>query len=349
MVNSMFPLRFGFIGAGANTRLRHLPGFKAIDGVELQVVCNRSEESSRNVASEFGIRRIARHWREVVDARDVDAICIGTWPNMHAEITVAALNAGKHVLTEARMARNVGEAEAMLAAARANPRRVAQIVPAPMSLDFDSTIINLLNGGRLGALREVCVSHTTGAYSDANAPYTWRLDFELSGYNTLTVGIYYEIVRRWLQRDLRRVLAQGAVFTPKRRRGDGSIAGVRIPESITILGNYAGGERFVGHFSGIEAGGGRNEIRLNGTFGCLRADFATGALFLTETDGGEQQVDVPESSRRGWRVEEDFVASIRTGVPVQLTGFDDGVKYMRFTEAVFHSFEKGGVWMNVGE
>jgi predicted dehydrogenase len=347
MIDFSSPLRIGFIGAGANTRLRHLPGFQAINGVELQVVCNRSEESSRRVADAFGIRRIARHWREVVEARDVDAICIGTWPDMHAEITVAALNAGKHVLTEARMARNVGEAEAMLAAAKANSQLVAQIVPAPMSLDFDATVIDWLAKGRIGVLREVCVTHTTGLYADADTPYTWRLDIGLSGYNTLTVGIYYEIVRRWLERDPQRVLAHGAVFTPRRAREDGSVADVRIPESITILGDYVHGSRFIGHFSGVEAGSGRNEIRLNGTLGCLCADFTSGSLFFTPVGDNEVQVDIPEFSRRGWRVEKDFVDSIRTNAPVRLTGFEDGVKYMRFTEAVFQSFEKGGVWIDI--
>jgi predicted dehydrogenase len=347
MTGSSFPLRIGFIGAGANTRARHLPGFQAIPGVELQVVCNRSVESSRRVAEAFGVRRIARHWREVVDAPDVDAICIGTWPYMHAEVTVAALHAGKHVLTEARMARNVGEAEAMLAAARAHPQQVAQIVPAPMSLDFDAMVIDLLNNGRVGLLREVCVTHTTGTYADARAPYSWRLDIELSGYNTLTVGIYYETARRWLGKDPRRVLAQGAVFTLKRRRDDGSIADIRIPESVTVLGNYADGGRFIGHFSGVEAGGGRDEIRLNGASGCLRADFTTGALFFTRVGSNEERVEIPESKRRGWRVEQDFVTSIRTGAPVRLTGFEDGVGYMRFTEAVFRSHEEGSTWVDV--
>lgn len=348
MANSLSPLRIGFIGAGANTRARHLPGFQAIPGVELQVVCNRSEESSRRVAEAFGVRRIASHWRDVVEAPDVDAVCIGTWPYMHAEVTVAALHAGKHVLTEARMARNVDEAEAMLAAARAHPQLVAQIVPAPMSLDFDSTVTDLLSDGRVGSLREVCVTHTTGAYADARAPHSWRQDIELSGYNTLTVGIYYEVVRRWLGKDPQRVLAQGVVFTPKRHRDDGSIAGIRIPESVTVLGSYADGARFIGHFSGVEAGSGRNEIRLNGASGCLRADFTTGALFFARVGGGnEERVNIPESKRRGWRVEADFVAGIRTGAPVRLTGFEDGVRYMRFTEAMFRSYQEGSIWVEV--
>ena len=52
---------------------------------------------------------LARHSVQVVTAADVDAVVIGTWPYMHKDITVAALAAGKHVLTEARMAMNAAE------------------------------------------------------------------------------------------------------------------------------------------------------------------------------------------------------------------------------------------------
>ena len=101
----------GFIGAGANTRLRHLPGFTAVDGVRLVTVANRSEASSKAVAEEFGIERTAPDWRAVVADPEVDAVCIGTWPYLHAEVSVTALAAGKHVLTEARMACNHAEAK----------------------------------------------------------------------------------------------------------------------------------------------------------------------------------------------------------------------------------------------
>src|SRR5210317_1020922 len=117
-------IRIGFVGAGANTRLRHLPGFKEIENVALATVANRSEESSRKVAKEFGIERISADWKSVVADPEVDGICIGTWPYMHAEITVAALKAGKHVLTEARMASSLSEARAMHAAAKAHPEMV---------------------------------------------------------------------------------------------------------------------------------------------------------------------------------------------------------------------------------
>ena len=91
-------IRVGFVGAGNNTRRHHIPKLKAQPGVELVAVANRSVESGQRVASEFGIPRVATDWREVVQAKDIDAICIGTWPYMHAELTAAALGAGKHVL-----------------------------------------------------------------------------------------------------------------------------------------------------------------------------------------------------------------------------------------------------------
>lgn len=72
---------------------------------------------------------------------------IGTWPYLHAEATIAALEHGKHVLCEARMACDLAEAQAMDAAAQAHPDLVAQIVPAPFSLDFDATILQMLQSG----------------------------------------------------------------------------------------------------------------------------------------------------------------------------------------------------------
>lgn len=346
-MNPASPLRIGFIGAGANTRVRHLPAFKAIPGVVLQFVCNRSVESSQRVAKEFGVSRIEQNWREAVKAADVDAICIGTWPYMHAEVTIAALKAGKHVLTEARMARNGTEAKQMALAAKTHSRLVAQIVPAPMSLDLDSTAAEVLANGWIGQLREVCVTHTTGIYADSKTPYGWRQDFNLSGYNTLTVGIYYEIVRRWLGIDPKRVFALGTVFTRERTDTDGSSKSVRIPESMTILGRYVDDGRFIGHFSGVEAGTGRNEIRINGSAGCLRADLEKAKLWYTPVGGTEELMIIPKSARRGWRVEQDFIDSIRTGAPVKLTNFEDGLNYMRFTEAVYRSQENGGTWIDV--
>src|SRR5262249_37043607 len=133
-------IRIGLIGAGANTRSRHIPGLKAVEGVEIVAVCNRRPESSTAAAREFGIPRIHATWEDVARDPEIDAIVIGTWPYLHAPITLAALQAGKHVLTEARMAMNAREAHAMLEAARQHPKLVAQIVPSPFGLTADTVV-----------------------------------------------------------------------------------------------------------------------------------------------------------------------------------------------------------------
>src|SRR2546425_66645 len=144
-------LRVGFVGAGNNTRRRHIPGFQKQPDVDLVAVANRTKESGERVAKEFAVARVYADWRDLVRARDVDAVCVGTWPDMHCEITLAALEHGKHVLCEARMAMDAAEGRRMLAAARRAPHLVAQLVPAPHTLEVDATLQALLAEGYAGA------------------------------------------------------------------------------------------------------------------------------------------------------------------------------------------------------
>jgi len=336
-------IRVGVVGAGANTRLRHIPGLQAIPGVEVACVCNRSAESSEAVAREFGIPRTCARWNDLVEDPGLDAVVVGTWPYLHADVAIAALDAGKHVLTEARMARNVREAQAMLAATRRNPRCVAQIVPSPFTLDYDETVRGLLRDGSLGRLREIDMVHANGLYADADAPLTWRQDFQLSGENMLTLGIYFEALQRWVEGDPLTLRADGTVFTRQRLKADGTPDEVKIPETLSIAAVYADGLRLHARFSGVESGRGRNEFIINGSEGTLRIDVGQGRLFLARKGlREEEEIPVPPERRRGWRVEADFVNSIRTGTPVRLTSFEDGLRYMRFTEAAWQSIQAEG-------
>jgi predicted dehydrogenase len=326
-------LRIGFVGAGENTRKRHLPGFRAQPRIAFTLVANRTLASAERVAREFGIGKAVPTWRQVVESPEVDAVCIGTWPYLHAEVTVAALRAGKHVLTEARMARTVAEAEAMVAESARHPGLVTQIVPAPMSLAYDQVIIDTLQSGALGELREVCVTQTGGQYCDARAPLSWRQDAALSGYNVLALGIYYEMVLRWLGEDASVVAADEATFTRMRPGESGIPHPVQLPDSITVLGRYATGARLVLHCSGVEGGGARNEVRLNGSAGSLKIDVANGELILAPLGEPARRLVTPAVADGGWNVEAEFVASIRDGAPVRRTSFAMGLATMRFTEA----------------
>ena len=77
---------------------------------------------------------------------------IGTWPYLHCPVTLAALAAGKHVLTEARMAMNAAEAHRMLAAARAHPELTCMVVPSPFTFAIDAAIAQRVTDGYLGEL-----------------------------------------------------------------------------------------------------------------------------------------------------------------------------------------------------
>ncbi len=111
----------GIIGAGANTKLLHIPGLQAQKGVEVVAVANRTFQSAEKVAKQLGIPEAVDSWEDIIYRDDIDAVCIGTWPYMHASLSIAALEAGKHVLCEARMAMNAAEAAAMLEVSRMHP------------------------------------------------------------------------------------------------------------------------------------------------------------------------------------------------------------------------------------
>src|SRR5215475_8617032 len=173
-------IRVGFIGLGANSRKFHAPNLKAQPGVELVAVANRSKESGERVAKEFGIARVAGDWREIIAAKDIDAVCIGTWPYTHCEMTLAALDAGKHVLCEARMAMNAAEGRRMLQTSRRKPNLVAQIVPAPHTLEVDPTVKAKLAEGYVGGVLCVALPGSQGGFVSPQGPLYWRHDFSVS-------------------------------------------------------------------------------------------------------------------------------------------------------------------------
>ena len=229
-------IRVGFIGAGGNTRSRHIPGLKAQAGVELAAVANRSVASGRKIAREFGIEKVCADWQEVLNDDSIDAICIGTWPYMHETLTVASLEAGKHVMCEARMAMNSAEGHRMLAASRRHPRLTAQIVPSPMTLPFDQTIIAMISGGFIGELIALDARIAAGSdFPNPNAPFHWRHDRTLSGNNIMSMGIWYEGMMRWVG-PMKTVNAVGQSVINHRRDESGRRQASTIPDHVDITG-----------------------------------------------------------------------------------------------------------------
>ena len=334
-------LRVGFVGAGKNTRERHIPGFQKLSGIDFVAVANRTKESGERVAKEFGIRKVYADWRELVRAPDIDAVCIGTWPNMHPEITVAALEAGKHVLCEARMAMSAAAGRPMLEASRRAPHLVAQLVPAPHTLEVDSTLKSLLAEGYAGDVLAVELQAAQGRFVEPDAPLHWRQDITLSGHNILNMGIWYEAMMRWLG-PARRVTAMAKVAVPRRRDTGGALQDVKVPDHVDILVDFERGA--VGHlrFSSITALAPPSEAWIFGSEGTLRLE--ADARRLSGGRRGDRalsEIQIPAERRIGWRVEEEFVNAIRGREKVTHTTFEDGIRYMEFTDAVARSAASG--------
>ena len=332
-------IRVGVIGAGRNTKLHHIPKLQAIDGVEVVSVTNRSRASSERVAEEFGIPTVYDNWWELMEAEDTDAIVIGTWPYMHHTLTLAALAANKHVMVEARMARNAQEAHDMWAAAKAKPYLITQIVPSPYSLRADNTIKRLLAEGYLGDVLAIEVRQN-GPFINRDAPLHWRESFDLSGLNIMSMGILYEAILRWVG-EATQVVAMGKTFTTTRLDEEtGLMASIRIPDHLDIIASMACGAQ--AHFgisavTGLESG---NSMVLFGSEGTLR--FAGGKLYGQQRgEESLQEIEIPAEEVGGWRVEAEFVSAIQGKEVITHTSFETGVKYMEFTEAVNRSLAEG--------
>ena len=337
----MDQIRVGIVGLGANTRLRHVPGLRACPRVEIAGVCNRRPESTKAAADEFGIAKTFEKWDDLVADPDIDAVVIGTWPYLHCPITLAALDTGKHVLTEARMARNATEANEMLAASEKHPNLTTQIVPSPFGFRAGTVLKEMLNDGFIGELREVVVLGTNNSVADASAPIHWRQDAELSGMNMLAMGILHEALIRWVP-DPVRVLAQTHSFTPIRPDVESSKPReVGTPDIVRILTELPNGARGLYHLSGVMHHGPGNQIHLYGSEGTLKYVLTPDdKLFAAKKNDREfVEVSIPDEKAGGWRVEEEFINAIRGIEEVRLTDFATGVRYMEFTEAVARSAE----------
>ncbi len=339
-------IRIGFVGAGANTTLRHIPGFEAIDGVELVSVANRSRASGQRIADQYGLPEVYDNWVDLIDADDTNAICIGTWPYMHRDMVLAALDSEKHVMTEARMAMDAAQAREMLDASRLSPHLVAQIVPSPMTLRVDSTVKQLIADGYLGDVLSVNLvvndktMHPAG-FIEPSASFHWRHDRDFSGYNIMQMGIWYEAMMRWVG-PAQTVQALTRVHVKSRKDGNGSAQVITIPDHIEVLCEMYSGPLLHIRMTAITGHSPTNGAWIFGTDGTLFVESPSMALYGGRRDDSElSEIDIPAENQGSWRVEEEFINAIRGLEEITHTNFADGVRYMEFTEAVTISAQTG--------
>jgi predicted dehydrogenase len=116
----MDQLRWGLIGCGDIARKRVAPALRDLAACELVAICRKRSELAESFAREFGARKWYSDWLDLIHDEEVEAVYLATPVHLHAAQTIAAAEAGKHVLCEKPMAMNVTQCDEMLAVCRAN-------------------------------------------------------------------------------------------------------------------------------------------------------------------------------------------------------------------------------------
>ncbi|MFT5365712.1 MAG: putative dehydrogenase [Candidatus Latescibacterota bacterium] len=334
-------VRIGIIGAGGIFRSRHFPGLAKVDDAEVVAICNRSEESGRKIADEFGLKPDLMTDADALIARDdIDAVMIGTWPYKHCEFVLKALDAGKHTFVQARMAMNLSEAKRMYSKAM-ETGLVTQICPSPMGMKGDLFMRRLISEGYLGDIYNVYTRSFSGGNSDPTSPLHWRQVARYSGLNILNMGILVEVVHRWFGH-MQTISAQAETFIKNRSAEDGNTT-VERPDTVNIMGQMQNGATAAFLFSAVARFGIDSQVEAYGSEGTLIYKLGSDTILGAKAGGeGLKEISIPENEAREWTVEKDFVDAINGGSQGD-TSFYDGLKYMEFTEAVARSVERGAV------
>jgi predicted dehydrogenase len=327
-------LRVGIVGAGGIVKSRHLPAFKRRPDVEIVAVSNSTYESSEKFCRENTPEATPmRNWADLLAVPDLDIIWIGAPPYMHSAVTISALEAGKHVFCQARMAMDLAEAEEMLAASKRCPELVTALCPPPYGMRADLLVKKLLGENRIGTPHHVRLKSFNGAWLNPDAPAHWRQRAEISGLNVLTLGIYVEVLQRWLG-DITGLFARGKIITPVRQGYE-----VVIPDLLDVICVFENGAEGVLEFSGIDAFSPGDRLEIYGDRGTLIYDFATDIVQLGKV--GEKDlrvVDLQADLTTEWRVEDNFLDAVRSRGRVRpRPDFEEGVRYMRVVQAAADS------------
>ncbi|GLP69111.1 oxidoreductase [Streptomyces sp. TUS-ST3] len=374
---------YAFMGAA------HSQGWRTVGHVfdlplrpVMAAIAGRDAHGVRAAADKHGWAATETDWRALIARDDVQLVDICTPGDSHAEIAIAALEAGKHVLCEKPLANSVAEAEAMVTAAEAARARgqLAMVgfnyrrVPA---LAFAR---RLIADGRLGTLRHVRVSYLQDWLVDPEFPLTWRLQREHAGSGVLgDLGAHIIDLAQYLAGEvLVGVSAQMETFVKERPRLDGASSGltasggvergpVTVDDAAVFTGRLASGA--LATFEATRMASGRkNALRLeiNGEFGSLAFDLerlnelsfhdhrepaaTAGFRRILVTEPDHPYLDAWWPPGHGLGYEHTFVHQARDLVEAIASGTDprpsfaDGLQVQRVLAAVEESAEKNSVY-----
>ena len=181
---------------------------------------------------------------------------------------------------------------------------------------------------------------SAGGFIDYDSPLHWRHDRDLSGYNTLNIGIWYETLLRWVGRATK-VMAMTQINVPQRKDASGQSRSITIPDHVDILCQLANGAQAHIRSSAVTGLPQGDEIWLYGTEGTLYVDPQLDVYGGRRGDNQLSLIPNPPEQQYDWRVEAEFIGAIRGEEPIVHTPFEAGVHYMEWTEAVARSAQTG--------
>ncbi len=377
----------GFMGAAHSQGWRVAPRFFDLPlGIEMTVVVGRDAEKTAASAEKWGWRESATDWREVIARDDIDIVDIVTPGDTHAEIALAALAAGKHVLCEKPLANTVAEAEEMSAAAERAAELGARSMVGFTYRRVPATTFarDLVAAGRIGQVRQVRAEYLQDWLMDPEAPLTWRMQKDRAGSGALgdigahaidlveyITGQHVETVSGILETIVaeRPLLGEGQGLS-----GTGSTE--RGPVTVDDLALFTG-RLSSGALASFEATrfrtGRKNALRIeiSGSLGAIAFDLerlnelefydAT----LPETELGFRRILVTEHDHpylapwwptghmlgyeHGFSNQVyDFVTAIADGTQPR-PSFADGLHVQRVLDAVARSSRTGSAWTPTGD
>lgn len=350
----------------------------------LNVVCGRTDGAVADAAAKLGWASSATDWREVIDRDDVQIVDICTPGHTHAEIALAALEAGKHVLCEKPLANDVATAEQMAAAADSAR---AHGVLSMVGFNYRRTPAlaharQLVQEGAIGTLRHIRAHYLQDWIVDPDFPLVWRLEKAKAGSGALgDIGAHIidlsqfltghrltEVAGHLTRFIERRPLAQ--VSSGLSASGASETGEVTVDDAAVFLGRTDGGA--LATYEATRFATGRKNamrIELNGSDGSIAFDFeAMNELHVYDArtsarDAGFRRILVTEPDHpyagawwppgHGLGYEHtfvheiaDFVRDVAAGTPPS-PSFADGLQIQRVLEAVERSSHDNAAWTKV--
>ncbi|WP_298876690.1 Gfo/Idh/MocA family oxidoreductase [uncultured Microbacterium sp.] len=376
---------YGFMGAAHSVGWRQAPRmFDLPRAVEMTVVVGRNADAVASAAEKWGWAESATDWREVIERSDIDIVDIVTPGDSHAEIAIAALEAGKHVLCEKPLANTVAEAEAMAEAAeRARARGIRSMVGFTYRRVPAVTLLrDMIAEGAVGTVQQVRAAYRQDWLVDPGMPLAWRLQKEHAGSGALgdigahiidmtqfVTGLAVERVTGTLETIVKQRPLQAAGSGLSGSAGEG-VGDVTVDDAAIFTGRLANGA--LASFEATRFATGRKNaltIEVSGDRGALAFDLEdlNSVRFYDRTapEGrqGFTQVLVTEPQHpyvsAWWPAGHmlgyehgfshqvvDLVTAIDAGTDPH-PSFDEGLSVQRVLDAVERSSENDSAWTGV--